>query len=168
MNTTVEDVITAAMSVATDAADGKITPAALERQAVEELSALMLLAPEPGTDLATLRIEVARRVLAEGGVPADEISEWLAVQRRREIPNAHSASEAVVTLDAPEPTTGDDAPTDDASPGLAVLGGENDAVEDEPELEHAEPEPAPSRGPRGGHIAARGFGVPHGGGLRPI
>lgn len=83
-STTVEDVINAAASVATDAAEGRLSPADLERQAVAELSQLMLIEPEPGSELATVQIESARRVLARGDIPADELSEWAAVARRRD------------------------------------------------------------------------------------
>ncbi|MGJ6122702.1 flagellar hook-length control protein [Mycolicibacterium sp. Y3] len=82
--TTSQDAITAAMSLAEDIAAGKVDPAQLERQAVAELSQLMLIEPEPGSDLAQLQAESARRVLARGDLPAAEVAEWAAVARRRE------------------------------------------------------------------------------------
>lgn len=81
--TTSQDAITAAMSLAEDIAAGKVDPTQLERQAVAELSALMLIEPEPGSELAAVQIESARRVLARGDLPADELAEWAAVARRR-------------------------------------------------------------------------------------
>lgn len=90
--TTVEDLINAAASVATDAAEGRLSPADLERQAVTELSQLMLIEPEPGSELATVQIESARRVLARGDLPAAEVAEWAAVARRREAGTAVDTS----------------------------------------------------------------------------
>lgn len=78
---TKRDAIEQAMNLADDVAQNRLSPAELEATAVAELSALMLIEPEPGSDLAALRVEVARAVLAAGGIPADELQEWLAVAR---------------------------------------------------------------------------------------
>lgn len=178
MTVATDDIIKAATSVARDAAEGRLTPADIERQAVEELSALMLLPADPGTALADLRIEVARRVLAEGGVPADEVAEWLAVQRRRENPDldAVAAQDVLALPDSP------DVPAAVAAV-LGVVSPESDVVADGPDPtdnslpDTIEPQPVIDDGmvtladgrrvPRR-LIAGRGFGVPDDGGLRSI
>ncbi|WP_156298257.1 flagellar hook-length control protein [Mycobacterium paragordonae] len=81
--TTTEDAIKAAASVARDVADGRLTPAALEHQAVVELRQLFATVVGPGDPVWPLQVQIARGVLAVGGVPADELSEWLAVARQR-------------------------------------------------------------------------------------
>ncbi|CAN3128604.1 flagellar hook-length control protein [Mycobacterium sp. smrl_JER01] len=173
MTTTTDDIIRAATSVARDAAEGRLTPADIERQAVEELSALMLIPADPGTALADLRIEVARRVLAEGGLPADEVAEWLAVQRRRENPNldAVAAPDALQLPDGPDVLPADVAavlddldPESDHAPDY--LAGVDHANEDPVPIEPFDADSndgyvPPQRGAKfGGHIAARGFGTP--------
>jgi hypothetical protein len=77
------DVVTAAMSIAKDAADGKLSPAALEATAVAELRELVGEVVGPGDPVWPLQVEIARQVLALDGIPADELSEWLAVARQR-------------------------------------------------------------------------------------
>lgn len=84
MTTTPADAISAAMSLAKDVAEGRLDVAALEAQAVAELRGLLDTEPEPGSALAVLQLEVARRVLARGDLPADELVEWTGVARRRE------------------------------------------------------------------------------------
>lgn len=83
MSTPVDDAVTAAMSVAKDVADGRLTPATLEHQAVAELRELVGTVVGPGDPAWPLQVQIARGVLAVGGVPADELSEWLAVARQR-------------------------------------------------------------------------------------
>jgi hypothetical protein len=81
---TKHDAVSAAMAVAEDVASGKLSPADLERQAVAELCELLGTVTGPGDPLWSLQVDVARRVLAAGGVPADELAEWAAVARSRE------------------------------------------------------------------------------------
>lgn len=81
---TKHDAVSAAMAVAEDVASGKLSPADLERQAVAELRELLGTVTGPGDPLWSLQVDVARRVLAAGGVPADELAEWAAVARSRE------------------------------------------------------------------------------------
>lgn len=72
------DIITAAMGIASDAAEGKLSPADLEAQAVEECRSLFGTVTVDGP-LFPLQVEVARAVLAANGIPVDELQEWLAV-----------------------------------------------------------------------------------------
>lgn len=77
------DVVTAAMSIAKDAAEGRLAPSELERQAIAELRELVGTVIGPDDPAWPLQLDIARGVLALGGIPADELSEWLAVARHR-------------------------------------------------------------------------------------
>jgi hypothetical protein len=59
-----DDAIKAAASVARDAAEGRLSPAALQEQAVAECRALFGTVVSPGDPLWELHIEVCRAVLA--------------------------------------------------------------------------------------------------------
>ena len=76
-----DDVIRAAASVARDAAEGRLNPAALHDQAVAECRELFGTVAGPGDALWEIQVEVARAVLAQKGIPADELAEWLAAAR---------------------------------------------------------------------------------------
>lgn len=80
---TPEDAIRAASSVARDVADGKLSPTDLERQAVAELRELVGTVIGPDDPAWPLQCDIARGVLAVGGIPATELAEWLAVERHR-------------------------------------------------------------------------------------
>lgn len=165
---TPEGVVKAAMSVATEAAEGRLHPNELERQAVAELSALMLIEPEPGSDLEALQADSARRVLARGGIPADEVAEWLAVQRRRENPDeADTDPPAVQAVLLAVPAEGADVLTEAVSHATVAHSAESDAVladaEPEPALQPVAPEPAPLHR----RVLAVGRGLPVDNGLRP-
>jgi hypothetical protein len=81
--TTTEDVIKAAASVARDTAEGRLSPAELEATAVAECRALFGSVTGPDDPLWPLQIEVCRNVLAQKGIPADELTEWLSVARQQ-------------------------------------------------------------------------------------
>lgn len=87
MTMAADDVIKAAASVARDAAEGRLSPAALEEQAVAECRELFGTVTGPGDALWELQVEVARDMLAQTGIPADELSEWLAIARQHTYPN---------------------------------------------------------------------------------
>ncbi len=78
-----DDVIKAAASVARDAAEGRLSPAALQEQAVAECRELLGTVTGPDDPLWPLQVEVCRAVLAACGIAADELSAWLAVARQR-------------------------------------------------------------------------------------
>lgn len=80
---TPEDAIRAASSIARDVADGKLSPSDLERQAVAELRELVGTVVGPDDPAWPLQVDIARQVLALDGIPATELSEWLAVARHR-------------------------------------------------------------------------------------
>ncbi len=82
---TKRDAINAAMSVADDVAQGRLDPSALEAEMVAEVTALVGQVSGPDDPLWPVQLDVARGVLAAGGIPADELSEWLAVARNRAV-----------------------------------------------------------------------------------
>lgn len=76
--------IKAAMAVARDIADAKLDPADLTAQFAADARSLFGAVVGPDDPLWPVQLDVARQVLGLGGVPADELAEWLAVARRRE------------------------------------------------------------------------------------
>lgn len=124
---TTEDAIKAAASVARDIADGKLSPAQLEHHAVTELRELAGGVVGPDDSIWPLQVEIARGVLAAGGIPADELAEWLAVARQR----------AGEPLSEPEPEQPDQAEPEPISLPSAALSPES--AEPEPDV-LAEPE----------------------------
>ncbi len=78
-----EDIVKGAASVARDAAEGRLSPANLEAQLEAELRAVVGTVVGEEDPLFALQVDIARGVLAVGGVPADELAEWLAVARHR-------------------------------------------------------------------------------------
>lgn len=125
-DTTVEDVINAAATIATDAAEGRLDPATIESQLAEELRDLFGTVVGEDDPLWPLQTEVARQVVSRGGIPTDELSEWLAVQHRRENPDASSE-----TLSAPVPIDGADTPPEAISSGSSEVSPEDDALPDD-------------------------------------
>lgn len=122
--TTTADLIRAATSVARDVSDGRLDPATLERQMVEELHELVGSVVGEDDPLWPLQLDVARGVLAAGGLDASELSEWAAVARRRENPDTEA-------LSAPVPIGGADTPPEANSSGSGELSPENDAADDD-------------------------------------
>jgi len=76
------DAINAAMSVADDVAAGRLSPADLDQTLVETCKVLLGDVVGPSDPLWSLQVDVARQVLAVGGIPAGELAEWTAVARR--------------------------------------------------------------------------------------
>ncbi|PXW34060.1 UNVERIFIED_CONTAM: hypothetical protein DES50_102685 [Williamsia faeni] len=75
--------IKSAMSVAKQVADGTLRPAELDRTAADECRSLFGTVAGPDDPLWALHCEVARGVLAAGGLSADELTEWLGVAHHR-------------------------------------------------------------------------------------
>ena len=82
--TTAEHVITAAMDLAKDIAEGRRTAASVEADAVEACRELFAVVHGPEDPLWSLHIDVTRQALHAGALTADELAEWLAVARTRE------------------------------------------------------------------------------------
>lgn len=134
---TAEGVVKAAMSVARDAADGKLDPASLSDRAVSECRELFSDVVGQDDPLWPLHLDIARQVLALGGVPADELSEWAAALRHRD---AEPSSE-------PQP---DGDPPEAVSTVSEALSPENDALDADRDIDppgdqpgDVEPQPAP-------------------------
>jgi hypothetical protein len=92
--TTTEDVIRAAASVGRDAAEGRLVPSVLDAAVADECRELFGTVVGPSDPLWSVHLDVARQVLALGGLSADEFSEWLAVARTRagDWPNSRAPS----------------------------------------------------------------------------
>lgn len=82
--TTAEHVITAAMDLAKDIAEGRRSAASVEADAVEACRELFGVVHGPEDPLWSLHVDVARQVLHAKGFSSDELAEWLAVARTRE------------------------------------------------------------------------------------
>lgn len=86
--------VDAAMSVAEDVATGRLDTAALDTAVATECRELFGRVAGPGDPLWELHVDIARQVLAVGGgLPADELAEWLAVTRQAEGTPAEGAGE---------------------------------------------------------------------------
>ncbi|OMC05675.1 hypothetical protein A5735_05015 [Mycolicibacter heraklionensis] len=83
-----ESAVKAAMSIATDVTEGRLDPDVLGAQALDECRTLFGRVAGPGDPLWPLHVDVARQVLAlgsaGGGIPAHELAEWAAVEKRAE------------------------------------------------------------------------------------
>jgi hypothetical protein len=79
MTTATEDAIKAAMSLGRDLAEGRIDPAALDAELIARCRETVGTVVGSDDPLWLLQVDIARQVLSLGGVPADELAEWLAV-----------------------------------------------------------------------------------------
>jgi hypothetical protein len=77
------DAVSAALDLAEDIGSGKANPAELDRELVDTCRSLLGTVAGPDDPLWPLHVDVARQVLAAGGVPVDELQEWAAVLRQR-------------------------------------------------------------------------------------
>jgi hypothetical protein len=162
--------IKAAMEVAEDVAAGKLDPADLDRAALDECRALFGNVCGPGDPLWELHVEIARTVLGLGGIPSNELQEWLAVQRRRDPKPEPPIEQLQLAADAPADDASDtlslppsiepEAPTSTV-PSIAQGSPQDASDEQEPE-----PEVNPYGPARG--VVARGRGWPADNGLREV
>lgn len=130
---TTDAAIKAAASVARDVAEGRLDPVDLERRVVAELTELVgTVVGGPDDPLFDLQCQIARGVLAAGGLTADELSEWTAVARRRagETMSVPQPDDDALPVDssASEPHSPDSGDPDDRSESYGVpdnsdLGG---------------------------------------------
>lgn len=193
--TTKRDVIDAAMSVAEDVVESRLDPTQLNQAVADECKALFGTVIGDDDPLWPLHIDVARQVLAVGGLSADELSEWLAVARSRageplsasqpeqpaidplaDISAASGAHGPEIGLTEPDLSTavvGVVTPAADDQPGQAAPTAD---VEPEPEIDQAAPTADTNASPmvelpdgrriHRRHIIARGRGLPTDNGLR--
>jgi hypothetical protein len=81
---TKRDAVAAAMSIAEDITSGVLEPEQLESEVAVACRELLGTVVGPDDQLLwPLQVQVCRGVLAAGGIPANELAEWLAVARRR-------------------------------------------------------------------------------------
>lgn len=76
--------VVSALSVAEAIGQGHMSLDALEETTIAECRELFGTVYGPDDPLWLLQLDVVRQVLAHGGMSADELAEWLAVQRTRE------------------------------------------------------------------------------------
>lgn len=166
--TTQADVVTAAMALARDVAEGRLDPATLQQQAVAECRALAGEVSGPDSPLWSLQVDIARQVLSLGGIPATELAEWAAVFRRRapEAPEPPAPpvdllpAESVASVAPSQPESSDDDNDDgddepDALQGTSIVSALA-ALASAAQQAHAEP--APQRRADGdGYDPLRGF-----------
>ena len=88
--------VTAALQIAEDVTAGQLDVTALDAVAVAECRNLFARVVGPTDPLWEMHVDVARQVLAVGGgVPVDELAEWVAVYRAAEVDAAVVAPEVV-------------------------------------------------------------------------
>ncbi|BBY84693.1 flagellar hook-length control protein [Mycolicibacterium tokaiense] len=124
--TTASDVVTAAMGIAKDAAEGRLGPTDLEAELQVELRNLLGVVVGPDDPAWPVQLDVARAVIAAGGIPTDELSEWVAVQRRRERPDEVDPAQT-----PPEPVSapsGSHSPEADAAEAITETPAEPEVV----------------------------------------
>jgi hypothetical protein len=82
---TLADVVNAASDTLRDIESGVLSAAEVQRRAVDACRELFgCVSGEPDDPLRELHTDVIRQGLGAGYLSADELAEWLAVQRRRE------------------------------------------------------------------------------------
>jgi hypothetical protein len=84
MSLAARDVIRGAMGLADDVAAGRVLPAEIEAHARDAARRVFGRVVGPGDPLWEVQVDVARQVLAAGGVPVGELVEWVAVLRADE------------------------------------------------------------------------------------
>ena len=93
---TLADVVNAASDTLRDVETGVLSAANVEARAVEQCRTLVgVVGAGPADPLWSLHLDVARQVLGAGGLSANEIAEWLAVQKRREAEASQSAVQSL-------------------------------------------------------------------------
>lgn len=123
------EVVASALSVAEAVAEGHMSTADLEQAAVDQCRELFGTVYGPGDELWPLHVDVVRQVLAFGGMPADELAEWTAVQRRREgIPVVEAQVSWIEQALAQGDDEDDDAALFDAGVDIAASDAVRDAM----------------------------------------
>ena len=79
-----DPVADAALVLAKDAAEGRVSVATVEQAAADRCRALFGTVAGPGDPLWSLHTDTARQAISLGAFTAAELSEWAAVIRQRE------------------------------------------------------------------------------------
>lgn len=78
------EVVRAALGLAEDMVAGKVQPEDLHPKAVAMAREVVGLVIGPQDPMWVLQCDIARQVIALGGIPANELGEWTAVFRQAE------------------------------------------------------------------------------------
>ena len=82
---TLEDVVNSASDMLRDIENGTLRAVDVESRAAAVCRETFgIVGPGPGDPLWQLHLDIARQVLERGGLSADELREWVAVQERRD------------------------------------------------------------------------------------
>lgn len=82
------DAVNAVAVLMREVAEGRLTGAAMAGRAAQRCSEVFGQCDGPTDPLWPAHVEICRSVLGFGGLPAAELSQWLAVARNRENPEA--------------------------------------------------------------------------------
>lgn len=89
----------------TEVSEGRLTAATMADRAAQRIRELFGECDGPTDPLWPVHVDLCRQVLGHGGLSAAELTEWLAVQRRRETgaePPAPTENDASADTDAAE------------------------------------------------------------------
>jgi len=117
------DAINAAMDLAGDISAGKVDPSKLDVELAERCRELFGIVVGPEDPLFELQRDVARQVLATGGLSVAEVLEWEAVLKRR-----------AGTVEPPSRLETPDGP-DTPGEGISSASGPHSPENEAPELE---------------------------------
>jgi hypothetical protein len=113
------EAVKAAISVADDITDGRLSPADLEREAAEAVRELAGRVVGRGDPIWPVQVEITRGVLAAGGIPFGELQEWVGLARHRERGDAPPA----VGAEVPGVSVAVDIPSEPRGRGLPIDNG---------------------------------------------
>ena len=82
-----DPVADAALDLAKDAAEGRVSIDVVEQMAADRCGALFGSVVGPGDPVWPLQCDVARQAISLGALSASELAEWAAVMRQRESSN---------------------------------------------------------------------------------
>lgn len=75
--------VEAIMDLAKDVAEGRVSPADLDREAAAKTLELYRIVDGPADPIWPIQVEIARQVMARGGIPLEEMQQWVAVAMSR-------------------------------------------------------------------------------------
>lgn len=108
--TTKRDATLAALAVTEDIDAGRIDPAALDVELIGQCRELFGVVAGPGDALWPLQLDIARQVIARGGVSVGELSEWQTVLRQRAAEKPEALSSSIESAGTDSPGSGPHSP----------------------------------------------------------